>query len=209
MFIGHFGLGLASRKARTLPSLAIIFMAVQFLDLLWPVFCLLGIESFEIEPGNTKLTPLNFSNYPYSHSLLMALVWGFLFGLVYFLFTKNKRAAFITGLLVLSHWVLDLLVHRPDLPLTPFSDVKLGLGLWNSPVVEIILEAGLFIGGTIFYYRAVQPKRKFAFWSLIIFLVLIHIANLVGPPPPSVTAVAWAGNLTWLFVLWAWWVEKE
>ena len=208
MFIGHFGLGLASRKKETLPSLAIIFMAVQFLDLLWPVFCLLGIESFEIEPDNTKLTPLNFSNYPYSHSLLMALVWGFLFGLVYFLFTKNKRAAFITGLLVLSHWVLDLLVHRPDLPLTPFSDVKLGLGLWNSPVVEIILEAGLFIGGTILYYRTVQPKRKIVFWSLIIFLSLIHTMNLLGPPPPSVTAVAWAGNLTWLFVLWAWWVEK-
>lgn len=209
MFIGHFGLGMASKKISKLPSLAVIFMAVQFLDLLWPVFCLAGIESFQVEAGNTRLTPLNFTHYPYSHSLLMAITWGFLFGLSYYFISKNKGASLLLGFLVLSHWLLDLLVHRPDLPLTPFSDFKAGFGLWNFPVIEIIIEAGLFIGGTFLYYKTTKPKKKIWFWSLIIFFAVIHLLNLLGPPPPSVKAVAWAGNLSWLFVLWAWWIEKE
>lgn len=209
MFIGHFGLGLASKRANKLPSLAVIFMAVQFLDLLWPVFCLLGFEKFQIEVGNTKLTPLNFTHYPYSHSLLTAILWGILFGLSYYLFTKNKSASLLLGFLVLSHWLLDLLVHRPDLPLTPFGGLKVGLGLWNFPAIEIFLEVGLFVLGTFLYYKSVRPKRKISFWSLIIFFALIHLMNLLGPPPPSINAVAWAGNLSWLFVLWAWRIEKK
>lgn len=209
MFIGHFGLGLASKRINQTPSLAVMFMAVQFLDLLWPVFCLLGIESFTIKPGITKLTPLDFTNYPYSHSLLMALVWGMVFGLVYYLFTKNRPGAVLLSFLVLSHWVLDLLVHRPDLPLTPFGDAKFGLALWNYPVVELVLEFGLLLAGAILYYQTVKPKRKIAFWLLILVFIIIHLLNIFGPPPPSVNAVAWAGNLTWLFVLWAWWIEKK
>lgn len=209
MFIGHFGLGLAFKKTNKLPSLAAIFIAVQFLDLLWPIFCLLGFETFQIEVGNTKLTPINFTDYPYSHSLLMAILWGGIFGVSYFFLTKNKPASILLGLLVLSHWILDLIVHRPDLPLTPFNTSKVGLGLWNSPIFEIILEFSLFLLGTFLYYKSVKPKRKVAFWSLIIFFIVIHLLNLLGPPPPSISAVAWAGNLSWLFVLWAWWIEKK
>ncbi len=209
MFIGHFGLGLASKKINQLPSLAVMFMAVQFLDLLWPIFCLTGIETFQIEAGNTKLTPLNFSHYPYSHSLLMAIFWGTVFGVFYYFFTKNRSGSVLLGLLVISHWLLDLFVHRPDLPITPFSEFKVGLGLWNFPVIEILIEFGLFFSGTLLYYNTVKPKRKISFWLLIGLFVLIHLLNLLGPPPPSVNAVAWAGNLTWLFVLWAWWIEKK
>ncbi len=90
MFIGLYALGLAAKKINTLPSLAIRFIAVQLLDLLWPIFVLAGIETFKIEVGNTALTPLNFTSYPYSHSLLMAIVWAILFATVYFGFTKNK-----------------------------------------------------------------------------------------------------------------------
>jgi membrane-bound metal-dependent hydrolase YbcI (DUF457 family) len=209
MFIGHFGLGLVSKKSNKLPSLAVMFMAVQFLDLLWPIFCLLGFETFQIEVGNTKLTPLNFTHYPYSHSLLMAILWGGIFASFYYFFTKNRSGSLLLLVLVLSHWVLDLLVHRPDLPLTPFSDFKVGLGLWNFPVIEIVLEFGLFFLGTFLYYKSVKPKRKISFWLLIGIFVLTHLLNLLGPPPPSINAVAWAGNLTWLFVLWAWWIEKK
>lgn len=209
MFIGHFGLGLSVKKGNKLPSLAVIFMAVQFLDLLWPVLCLLGFEKFQIELGNTKLTPLNFTFYPYSHSLLMAVLWGALFGFVYYYFTKNRAGSILLAVLVLSHWLLDLIVHRPDLPITPFDEFKVGLGLWNFPIIEILIEFGLFLLGTFLYYKSVKPKRKISFWLLIFFFALIHLLNLFGPPPPSVNAVAWAGNLTWLFVLWAWWIEKK
>lgn len=209
MFIGHFALGLASRKISRLPSLAIMFIAVQLMDLIWPVLVLSGIETFQVEVGNTRVTPLNFTFYPYSHSLLMSVVWGVLFGLVYYLITKNRKGSLLVAGLTVSHWVLDLIVHRADLPITPFSDLKVGLGLWNYPVIESILEFGLFFTGTFLYYNAAKPKRKVAFWSLIAFLAVIHVANLFGPPPPSTDIVAWMANLMWLIVIWAWWVEKK
>ena len=208
MFIGHYGLAFGSKKIDKLPSLAMLFIAAQFLDLLWPIFVLTGLETFKIDVGNTVLTPLNFTSYPYSHSLMMAIIWGILFALIYFGFTKNKKGSVLLGVLVLSHWVLDFIVHRADLPLSPFSDLKVGLGLWNMPIIEIILETGLFLFGVYLYVKAVNPKRKIAFWSLVVVFLIIHFLNVFGPPPPSINAVAWSANLMWLFVLWAWWVEK-
>lgn len=209
MFIGHYALAFAAKKIDKLPSLAIMFIAVQFLDLLWPIFVLLGIESFAIEVGNTAMTPLNFISYPYSHSLLASIVWAVLFGIGYLLISKNKKGAILIGVLVFSHWVLDFLTHGPDLALSPFSDIKVGLGLWNIPIVEIILEIGLFLTGVYLYLKTVKPKRKVAFWTLVIFFLGIQFMNIYGPPPPSVNAVAWSANAMWIFVLWAWWVEKE
>ena len=158
MFIGHFAIGLLARKKETQPSLALMFVAVQFLDLLWPVLVLLGIESLAIDPGNTKLTHLDFEYYPYSHSLLMALVWSVLFGMVYYLFKKNRNGALLLGGLVFSHWILDLITHRPDLPLSPFSETKVGFGLWNYPVAEIILELAIFGLGAFLYYKSPSFK---------------------------------------------------
>src|SRR5689334_11920066 len=117
MFIGHYALGLGSKKLSAAPSLAMMFIAVQLLDLLWPIFTLIGIESFTIEPGITVLTPLNFTSYPWSHSLLMSIVWGTLLGGVYYLVTKNRQGAWILKFLVISHWLLDFITHRPDLQL--------------------------------------------------------------------------------------------
>lgn len=209
MFIGHFGFGLASKKISQLPSLAIMFIAVQFLDLIWPIFVLTGIETFTIEEGITRLNPLNFTHYPYSHSLMMSIVWALLFGLVYFLFTKQKRDSVLMAGLVFSHWILDFITHHPDLALSPFGDYKIGLGLWNYPIAEVILEIGLFLIGVYLYVTVVKPKRKIAFWLLMGFLLIIHIMNLVGPPPPSIEAVAWSANLMWIFVIWAWWIERD
>ena len=209
MFIGHYALGLASGKFKNPPSLVIMFVAVQFLDLLWPILVLFGIESLEIDPGNTKMTPLDFTYYPYSHSLLMAMIWALLFGGIHWLVKRNKNHAILLGALVFSHWLLDFLTHRPDLPLSPFSDLKLGLGLWNLPLAGISLELGLFLLGTFLYYKYAKPKRRLAFWLLIAFFLVIHLMNLFGPPPPNTMAVAWSANLMWLFVLWAWWIEKE
>lgn len=208
MFIGHFAVGLASKRISKLPSLAVMFIAVQFMDLIWPILVLLGIESFRIEEGVTKLTPLDFTYYPYSHSLMMSMIWGLLFGAVYFIITKNRKASILLAGLVFSHWILDFLTHRPDLPLTPFGDFKVGLGMWNYPIIEIIFEAGLFLLGVYLYYTGVRPKKKTAFWPLIGFFLVVHAMNILGPPPPSIEAVAWSANLMWLFVLWAWWIEN-
>lgn len=209
MFIGHFAVGLIARKNEKQPSLALMFIAVQLLDLIWPVLLLLGIESFSIDPGNTEVTPLSFEYYPYSHSLLTTLIWGLILGAGYYLFTKNRKGSMLLGLLVLSHWVLDFVTHRPDLPLTPFSDSKVGLGLWNHQAWALAIELFLFGVGILLYYRSPVTKRKIAFWLLILFLLAIHLMNFFGPPPPNTTAVAWSANLMWLIVLWAWWIEKQ
>ena len=209
MFIGHYALAFSAKKIDKLPSLAIMFIAVQLLDLLWPIFVLMGIETFEIEVGNTAMTPLNFVYYPYSHSLLATMVWAILFASVYYLITHNRKGSFLLGLLVFSHWILDLLTHRPDLQLSPFTETRVGLGLWNFPALEIPLEVGLFLAGIVLYVKAVQPKRKVAFWTLIVFFVVIYFMNIYGPPPPSINAVTYSALSMWIFVLWAWWIEKK
>jgi hypothetical protein len=209
MFIGHYALAFGARKPGKSPSLAVMFIAAQLLDLLWPIFVLSGIETFEIEAGNTALTPLNFTSYPYSHSLLMSIVWAVLFAAAYFGLTKNKRGALVSGILVLSHWFLDFLTHRPDLQLTPFSSLRVGLGLWNQPIPEVVIEVGIFLIGVYIYIKSTPVKRKIAFWSLIILFTTVYFLNIFGPPPPSIKAVAWSANLMWLFILWAWWIEKE
>ena len=116
----------------------------------------------------------------------MSLVWGLLFGLVYFLITKQRRNSILMVGLVFSHWILDFITHRPDLQITPYSNYRVGLGLWNYPVIEIILEVGVFLLGVYFYFTSMWPKRRVSFWSLIGLLLIIHIINLNAPAPPSV-----------------------
>jgi membrane-bound metal-dependent hydrolase YbcI (DUF457 family) len=209
MFIGHFAAAFATKKVSNSLSLALMFIAVQFLDLIWPILVLLGVETVSIEAGITKLTPLDFTSYPYSHSLFMAIVWGLLFGLIYFVFTKKRQNALLLGALVVSHWFLDLIVHRPDLPLSPFSDLKVGFGLWNYPFAEILIEFSLFFISVYLYFVTVKPKRRIIFWSLISFLLIIQLLNFFGPIPTDGSEVAWGANLLWVFVVWAWWIERK
>ncbi len=212
MFIGHFGVGFAGKKVSKKPSLGTMFMAAQFLDLLWPLFLLLGIEHVEIVPGNTAMNPLKFTYYPFSHSLLAALFWSVLFGGIYYLIKKNSKASILLGFLVLSHWILDLIVHIPDLPLSPWGSVKVGLGLWNSVLFTFIIEVGIFLFGGYLYLLSTKPKNKkgtFTFWGLIIFLLLIYVGNSFGSPPPSVSALAYVGLSQWLIVAWGYWIDRN
>jgi hypothetical protein len=213
MFLGHFALGMAAKKINPKPSLGTYFLAVQFLDLLWPTLLLLDVETLEISGNEPGLTlNLNFISYPISHSLAMVLVWGLLFGVAYWLLKKDTKAAIVLGLCVISHWMLDLIVHIPDLPLYPGNSPLLGLGLWKSVTGSMILELIFFATGVFIYLTATKASKKagsIGFWALALSLVVIYIASSVGAPPASVNAVAWAGQLLWLFVLWAYWVDKN
>lgn len=211
MFIGHFGVGLAGKKVCREVSLGTLIMAAQWLDLIWPVLVLLNIEIVKINPGDTKMTPLDFVSYPFSHSLLFVVMWGVLFGGVYFVFKRNFKNSIILGLLVLSHWVLDLFVHRPDLPLYPGGTVE-GFGLWNYPYLEIPFEILIFVVGVILYLSVTRAKDKigiFSLWGLIVLLFAIHIMNIFGNPPPDTTSIAFAGLGMWLSVIWGYWIDKH
>ena len=211
MFIGHFAIAMAAKKVEPTVSLGTLFLSAQFLDLLWPTLLLLDVEHVSIEPGVSKLTPLAFTDYPISHSLLAVIGWSLLFGLLYYFITKNRSAALLVGGLVLSHWLLDVIVHIPDLPLYPGHSPKVGLGLWNSGPFTILIEGGIFVAGVVLYINTKKGQGQnvnMKFWSLIVFLVIIHIINFIGPPPPSVAAIAWAGHLQWLFIPWAWWADR-
>lgn len=211
MFIGHFGVGFAGKKLVKSASLGTCFMAAQWIDLIWPILILLGIEKAEINPGANVVTPLDFTYYPFTHSLFGVIVWAILFGFVYFLFKKKIKTAIILGLLVLSHWVLDLFVHIPDLPIFPGESIKVGLGLWNSLPATIILEGLIFSLGVYFYYKASKAKNKIGTYSLIgliIFLVVMYVSNIVGPPPPSIEAIGIVGNAQWLIIIWGYWIDK-
>ena len=213
MFIGHYALGFAAKKAVPAVSLGALFAACQLADLLWPTLVLLGVESFKVMPGATVVTPLVFTSYPYSHGLLPLVAWGALFGLGYMLITRSKVTAAITiALLVVSHWVLDYIVHVPDMPLAPGVPDKFGLGLWNSLWGTIGVELGMFVVGVLVYLRMTKARDKvglIGFWALVVFLVGVYLANLFGPPPPNVATVALSAEALWLVVLWGYWVDRH
>lgn len=212
MFIGHLGVGFAGKKIINKPSLGTLFFAAQFIDLLWPLLLILGIEKVKIDPGNTALTPLNFTHYPVTHSLFGVLIWGIIFGIIYYLIKKDLKSSIWLGALVLSHWILDLLVHKPDLQLIPWSEFRIGLGLWNYPAVSIALELLIFAAGIYLYIKVTKAKNKkgvYALWGLVLFLLIIYISNIFGPPPPSVQAIGIMGNLQWLIIIWGYWIDRN
>lgn len=212
MFLGHFGVGFGAKAAAPKASLGVLFLAAQFVDLLWPTLLLIRAEEVAIAPGITKVTPLDFVDYPISHSLLAVVLWGGLFGSVYYLIRRYRVGAWVCGLSVVSHWFLDLLVHRPDLPLAPGESMRVGFGLWNSLGATLVLELAVFGVGLWLYLRvtrALDRVGSVALWALVGFLVLIYLGNVFGAPPPSPTAIAWVGQAQWLLVLWAFWIDRH
>jgi len=205
MFIGHAALAMAAKPLAPRASLGVAIAATYWLDLVWPVLVLAGIERVEIAPGDTAFTPLHFVHYPWTHSLLAALAWAVLFGAA--CWKLGRRGALVMGALVFSHWVLDAISHRPDLPLWPGSGTLVGLGLWNSIPATLVIESALFVAGAAIYARS-SGRPRFAFWALLAFFVLAYLGAAFGPPPPSAQAVAWSGIALLLLPLWAYWVDR-
>ena len=211
MFIGHLGVGLAAKRVAPGPSLGTALLAAQWADGIWPVFVLLGLEHVEISPGITKVTPLDFVSYPWSHSLVADAGWAALFAVVYGALRRDWRGAGWLAALVMSHWVLDAIAHRPDMPTWP-GGPKLGLGLWNSVAGTLVVEFALYGAGIWLYVRSTRARDALGsalFWIFIVVLAGVYVASVFGPPPPSERALAFTGIAGWLFVAWAYWIDRH
>ena len=211
MFLGHYGLALAAKRAAPRTSLGTLTFAAQFLDELWPILLLVGAEQVRIV-ADRPFAPLDFTSYPFSHSLLLAIVYGILIGGMYFAIRKYRRGAWLVAALVVSHWLLDFPVHLHDLPLSPgASSPKVGWGLWAFPHLTLVIEYTIYLAGAALYARSTRPRDRigtWGFWTYVIVLaVLFQSSN--GPPPSSERVLAWTALGIWLFVPWAWWVDRH
>jgi membrane-bound metal-dependent hydrolase YbcI (DUF457 family) len=212
MLIGHIAVGLAAKRAAPKTSLGTLLLAVEWPDLLWPLLLLLGVERVKIIPGYTRVSPLDFVSYPISHSLLADLGWAFLLAGLYALLKKNSVGAAWIFAGVMSHWVLDALSHRPDLPLYPGSSTLVGLGLWNSLGGTLVLELGMFFGALALYLKGTRARDQagvWLLWSLVVLLMVLYFGALFGPPPPSPAALAEAGLFMWVLIPWGNWIDRH
>jgi hypothetical protein len=229
MFVGHFALGFAAKRAAPRVSLAALCAATQMADLLWPVFLAVGIEYVRIDPGNTAVTPLDFVSYPYSHSLLFLAIWGVAYALPFRPKVRLKadapyrqrgprgasgfsRTSALLWALVVSHWLLDWITHRPDMPLYA-GGTKYGLGLWNSVPATLAVELPMYAAGLWIYARTTRARDaqgRWGFWTLAAFLAVVYVGNIFGPPPPSVFAI-WTAGLAGgaILLAWIWWVDRH
>jgi membrane-bound metal-dependent hydrolase YbcI (DUF457 family) len=212
MFIGHYALGLAAKKAAPRTSLGTLFIAPTLADLLWPIFLLLGWEHAHFVPGPNPFLTLWLDDIPYSHSLFMLIVWGALFGYLYWRRRGDRRAALVIGLLVVSHWLLDFITHRPDMPLYPGSPA-VGLGLWNSPTATVIVEGVMLLAGVAIYTRVTRARDaigRWGFWGLVALLAISYVVSMNVSAPPNQAALAVGALLFgWVFVIFGWWVDRH
>lgn len=206
MFVGHYGPSLGLRRVSGGVPLWVLFLAAQFVDILWSLFVMAGVEKVRIVPGFTRSSPLDLYYMPYTHSLSASLVWAVVLGLLAG-FIWSRRGGVVVGLCVISHWILDLPVHVADLPL--WGDThKVGLGLWNRPVIALALEAGVLFLGTAIYAR--HARSKAAVWTFAAVMMAVQMTSFVMPPPEAPAQFATMALFSYLaFAAAAWFVERR
>jgi hypothetical protein len=212
VLLGHYGVAFAAKRVTPRTSLGVLAFAAQWLDELWPILLLVGVEQVRVVPGLMPANSLDFASYPISHSLAAALGWSLLIGGAYYIARRDRRGALVVGALVLSHWILDLPMHRPDLPLWPGSPVKVGFGAWRSIPLTILLDGGVFVAGLIVYLRTTRARDaigRWALWSMIAVLVSIFASGFGAQAPMSQRAIGFSALGLWLFVPWSWWVDRH
>lgn len=209
MFIGHWAPALAIASRRKKPQLATLFVAAQLIDWAFFVFLLLGVENMRFSPGISAMNPMDLYHLPYTHSLIGSLVWAIGFGALVWIATRDRVTALLVAVVVVSHWLLDLLVHVPDLTLAG-SPPKLGLGLWNYPLIEMPLELGITFGALWLYTRAHRPAAMRVVVLTSVLLILQAI-NWFGPVDPEVTAqTSFIAFFAYgLVTATAWWMGKS
>jgi hypothetical protein len=212
VFIGHFALGFAAKRLAPRTSLGTLFAAPQLADILFPLLVLAGWEKVAFAGGANPFLSITLDRYPVSHGLLALIGWGVLFAVLYRLRTGYARGAVVVGLLVVSHWVLDFVTHRPDMPLWP-GGAKVGLELWASVPGTIVVEGLLFAGGVALYAGATRARDalgRWGLWGLVALLVLLYAASLAPTAPPSSAAFALVGVLLTVVLLGlAAWVDRH
>ena len=210
MVLGHYGLAFAARRYTGKTSLGTLVLAAQLADEVWPLMLLAGLEKVKILPAALPTLRLSFTDYPLTHSLASQVIAGIVFGLIYFLLRRDRRGALISGGLVPTHWVLDAVVHVPDLPVWP-DGPKVGLGLWRSVPATVALEVLMLTLGVLLYCsksRALSAKGRYLLYGFVGFLVLGYVSSLLGPPPQNTRALATSALLLWIMVPWAYWLDS-
>lgn len=211
MFIGHYAVGLAAKKFAPRSSLGVLIAAPILLDLIWPILVLIGWEHVSIVPNINPFLRLQFDSYPISHGLVAVVGWATLFASIYFGFTRYVAGAIVIWVGVVSHWVLDFIVHLPDLPLMAQGRMY-GLGLWNHRWLTVAVEVAMFAIAIWTYQKETRAKDKSGLWmfiAFVVFLLAAYAATMFGPPPPSVKKLAAFTLLTWLTIAWAWWFDEH
>ncbi len=185
MFVGHYAVSLALKKFEKRVSLGVLFLAVQFIDILFFPFVLLGIERMNIVENFTQSTHFELEYMPYTHSLLASLLWaGAAYALFRWIIVKKASVALVVAVAVFSHWLFDLVVHTPDLPLWSDASLKLGFGLWNSAIATYALEAVLLLSALWLYLRSTSATTvagKYGMGIFVILLLLVNVVNIFGP----------------------------
>lgn len=204
MFIGHCGLAFAAKRVAPTLSLGTLLVAALFADLLWPLLVLARLESFQIRIGGTAVMPLEFLNHPYSHSLLALSFWGVILAGLRAVFVRSGPLPLLAlGLLVVSHWFLDVIAHAPDMPVSPLSESGIGLGLWSSIPGTLVVEGGLLAAGVAVYAMttwSINVRGMVGLWVLVGALAAAYLGIIFGPVPQSHATVLWAALSLWLFV---------
>lgn len=213
MFIGHFAVGFAGKKFAPRTNMAVLMSAPLLLDMLWPFFLLFGWERVRIDPGNTRFTPLDLAYFPWSHSLLMAVVWASLFAFIYHWITHYRPGAIVIWIGVVSHWVLDWITHRPDMQLYPGSS-RYGLGLWNSIAGTMIVEILMLAVGVWLYASVTRARDRIGSYAMIAYvalLLVLYVGDRFSGTPASVRndIIRPAIIAEAVLVLWAWWFDRH
>jgi len=215
MFVGHYAAGMALKKYEKRASLGVLFLAVQFVDILFFPFVLLGIERINIVENFTQSTHFELEYMPFTHSLVGSLFWAaFAYVVFRWVVVKQQGVALVVALAVFSHWLFDLIMHTPDLPIWNDASLKLGLGLWNNSIAAYSLEAGLLIGALWLYLKsttATSRVGKYGMSIFVVFLLLINIANIFGPLEGDSKVVLAVAALAayFLFAAVAFWLDKK
>lgn len=215
MFVGHYAASLALKKFEKRASLGVLFLAVQFVDIVFFPFILLGIERLNIVENFTQSTHFELEYMPYTHSLLAFVVWsGAAYAVFRWVVVKNHAVAVVVAVAVFSHWVFDLLVHTPDLPLGSDTTTKLGFGLWNNAIATYALEAGLLLSGLWLYLRSTKAATavgKYGMGVFVGFLLLLNVANIFGPPmvDSKLGLAVFALTSYFLFAAVAFWLDGK
>jgi len=210
MFLGHFAVGFAAKRAAPRTSLAALLASASLIDLLFPLFLLLGWERVWSGPGSNHFTRMSFF-YPFSHSLAATVVWAIAAASIYWAITRYRAGAVVAELAVLSHWVLDAVSHKPDMPLYPGASPRVGLGLWYSVTATVIVEGLMFAAGVRIYAAITRPRNRkgaYGLWSFVMLMVLLYVADILGPPPPDSSAVGWVGLAFGLFLVYVAWFDR-